>query len=200
MKSAIIRMSVVSTLFACTGALAAEVQLQSTMQDAIKVATREPAIGTNVSRADIETRPISPGVMAEIVRQASAAALKTCGGSAKIDVMASDMVSPDFVGDSVTRLSGVGLYVTVSERGLRGSGTGYISPFVSLRLKVSGAALKQPREVEVTGFERIQISRSDTLQFINEKPGEIARAVISFASRVVEQRLRQELASDCTMG
>ncbi len=199
MKSAIIRMSVVSALFACPGALAAEVQLQSTMQDAIKVATREPTVGTNVSRADIETRPISPGVMAEIVRQASAAALKTCGGGA-IDVVAADMVSPDFVGDSVTRLSGVGLYVTVAERGLRGSGTGYISPFVSLRLKVSGAALKQPREVEVTGFERIQISRSDTLQFINEKPGEIARAVISFASRVVEQRLRQELASDCSMG
>lgn len=199
MKSTITRIAVACALFACTGALAAEVQLQSTMQDAIKVATREPAIGTNVSRAEIETRPISPGVMAEIVRQASAAALKSCGGSA-IDVVAADMVSPDFVGDSVTRLSGVGLYVTVAERGLRGSGTGYISPFVSLRLKVSGGSLKQPREVEVTGFERIQISRSDTLQFVNEKPGEIARAVISFASRVVEQRLRQELASDCTMG
>ena len=183
--------------FACCAAFssgwAAQVEVRSSVEDVLRVATQSAAVGTNVHRADIETRPLKPGTVAAVIEAAAEVAFKACPADVEVNVAAADLVERDFVGDTPTRLSGLGLYVSVSERGLKGSGTGFIAPFVSIHLAVSGPSLKQPRELDITGSERIEIARSDTLEFVTENRAAVERAVFAYAGRVVQQRLRKEL-------
>jgi hypothetical protein len=173
---------------------ASEIDLQSSLPDAVKVATRMPATGTNLQRAKVDARALGPDTIASSIERAAIAAFQDCGG--KVKVVASELPSHDFIGDTSTRLSGYGLYVSTSEKGLRGSGTGFIAPYVSVRLEVSGAGLGKPRALEIFDSERIEIARSDTLEFI-QRSKETERAVISYAGRVIEQRLHRDVASGC---
>jgi hypothetical protein len=189
----------VAAACACSAALssswAAQIEVRSSVEDVLRVATQAAMVGTNVHKADIENRPLKAGTAVAVIEKAAEVAFKTCPADLEVDIAAADRVERDFVGDTPTRLSGLGLYVSVSERGLKGSGTGFIAPFVSIHLRVSSPALKQPREFDVTGSERIEIARADTLEFVNENRAELERAVITYAARMALQRLRKEVAA-----
>jgi hypothetical protein len=174
---------------------AARLEVRSSIEDVLRVATQSTTVGTNVHRADIEARPLRPGTAEAVIEKAAEVAFKACPADLELSIAAADRVDRDFVGDTNSRLSGLGLYVSVSERGLKGSGTGFIAPCVSLHLTVSSPALKQARELDIVGSERIEIARADTLEFVNENRAEVERAVIAFAARTVQQRLRKELAA-----
>ena len=183
---------------AVSSAGAAPVDVRSSVEDALKVATQSATVGTNLHKAEIEIRPLRPGTAASVIETAAEVALKACPADLEVSIAAADLADRDFVGDTPTRLSGLGLYVSVSEKGLRGSGTGFIAPFVSIRLTVFSPSLKQPLDVDVTGSERIEIARSDTLEFVNENRAAVERAVLAYAARTMQQRLRKELeASLC---
>jgi hypothetical protein len=187
-----------AAIFACaavSSGWAAQVEVRSSIEDVLRVATQSATVGTNVRRADVETRPLRPGTAVAVIEKAAEVAFTACPAGLEVNIAAADLVDRDFVGDSNTRLSGLGLYVSVSEKGLKGSGTGFIAPFVSVHLAVSSPALKQARELDVRGYEHIEIARSDTLEFVNENRSELERAVITYAARMVLQQLRKEITT-----
>ena len=163
--------------------------------DTLQFITHASGTGTNVTRARIETRALDAAIATDRMNKAlQAAASCPLPDGTRIAVQA--LPVRDFVGDTGSRLSGFGLYISIQPPGERGLVDNYIAPFVSLKVDIHKGD-KLVDSFEIAEFERVPVSQTTNLDFVRDNPAGIASAILSFAQKTMEGQLRKRRALLC---
>lgn len=175
---------------AATGAAAGV----STTVDTLQITTRPFSVGTNLARAETESRKLmKEDGLAERVRLATAS-LNCPSGSADIEI--EPLTVRDYIGDTTARLTGLGLYVSMEPAAERSTVESFIYPYISVRVRVTRAG--KADSFEIWEFERIALNRSTNLDFVKDKPAAVESALLSFAQKTLEMHFKRRAETICT--
>jgi hypothetical protein len=167
----------------------------SSTVDTLEITTRPFSAGTNLARAEVETRKLMKGdALAERVRLAIASLNCPSGPT---DVEVEPLTVRDYIGDTTARLAGVGLYVSMQPTAERSTVDSYIYPYMSVRVRITAPG-KAVDSFEIWEFERIPLNRSTNLDFVREKPAAVESAILSFAQKTLEMHFRRRVESICS--
>jgi hypothetical protein len=163
--------------------------------DDLQITTRPFSTGTRLAKAEIESRKlINREALAQ--RVALAAASLNCPSGKTADIEVEPLTVRDYIGDTTTRLSGVGLYVSMEPTAERSTVESFIDPYIAVTVRVTDAA-KRVETFEIWEFERIPLNRSTNLDFVKDKPAAVESAIMSFAQKTLEMHFRRRAEAIC---
>lgn len=159
--------------------------------DEMVLVERPNGAGRNTQRPAVHTKGLREGRLASALEPILANAMEPCAKEASGEVVVKAATMIDRIGDTPTRMSGVGLYLNLPDADRVQYGNFYIAPFFSF--SVSFAPKGAPPEVaNVYSFNRVAVDpRVPTTQdkFLEMSPGELMPTVLNF----VDARLRAAL-------
>ena len=163
--------------------------------EGIQIATRPFSTGTNLAKLELESRRLIDGEGLSR-RIALAAASLNCPSGKTADIEVEPLTVRDYIGDTSTRLSGIGLYVSMQPTAERSIVESFIDPYISVTVRVTDAS-KRISSFDIWEFERIPLNRSTNLDFVREKPAAIESAILSFAQKTLEMHFRRRAELIC---
>jgi hypothetical protein len=133
-------------------------ELEIDLPDEIVMASRPASIGTNVRNARMQRQPLKAGRVEQLVSPPIVAALGACVGvkttASRLRIRVAESAMKDSIGDSLTSLKGIGLYLSLPEIGVVDAGTWSVAPFVALAVELKDENGRVLARQEVTGYER----------------------------------------------
>ena len=168
----------------------------STNIDDLQIATRPFSTGTNLAKAELESRKLldREGLAQRV---ALAAASLNCPSGKTADIEVDALTVRDYIGDTTTRLTGLGLYVSMQPTAERSTVESFIDPYISVRVRVKDAA-NRVDTFEIWEFERIPLNRSTNIDFVHDKPAAVESAILSFAQKTLEMHFRRRAELICS--
>lgn len=164
----------------------------------IQLVTRQSSTGTNIGRADTESRPLRPDATSDRIRRAVEAAVP-CLAQGDFKVKASSLSVRDFIGNSSVHLVGLGLYISTNTATERGYVEGFIAPFISMRIDVTANG-NVSQSFEISEHERVPINQTTNLDFVHNNTPALESAILSFAQKTIESNLRKRASALCAQG
>lgn len=156
------------------------------MESSLSMVVRRPNVGTSVARADVDERKVKEGLMGEMVRHAIVGAMGMCNQMSNLKVAVTDGRSGDFIGGSITRLSGLGLYVNVARTAEHSSGSGSVSPYLSLNLDIASPVAKT---VEIRDYERVELYDAEKWDPAKTSTAQLQKVLVPYGERVIAKTL-----------
>jgi hypothetical protein len=133
-------------------------ELEVDLADEITVANRPSSIGTNVRNARVVRQQLKRGRIEEMVTPPIVDALKACTAvkpdTGRLRVRVAEGAMRDSIGESLTQLKGIGLYLSLPESGLVDTGTWSVSPFVALAIELKDEKGRVLASQDVAGYDR----------------------------------------------
>lgn len=159
--------------------------------DQVVLVERPNSAGRNTQRAGVHTKELRSGRLASALEPILANALEPCAKEESGEVVVKPAVMIDRIGQSTTRMSGIGIYLNLPDADRVEYGNFYIAPFFSFSVSFApkGGAVEQ---ADVYGFNRLAVDpRVPTTQdkFLETSPAELMPTVLAF----VDARLRGAL-------
>jgi len=189
-----VKIRTAATMILSVAATCSAAGVSSTV-DSLQIATRPFGVGTNLARAEIESRRLmKDDALAERVRLA-VASLQCPSGSSDIEV--EPLTVRDYIGDTAARLTGLGLYISMQPTAERTTVESFLYPYMSVRVKITSPG-KPVESFEIWDFERIPLNRSTNLDFVKEKPAAVESAILSFAQKTLEMHFRRRAETICS--
>jgi len=159
--------------------------------DEMVLVERPNSAGRNTQRAAVHTKELREGRLASALEPILANALEPCAKEESGEVVVKPATMIDRIGQSTTRMSGVGIYLNLPDADRVEYGNFYVAPFFSF--SVSFAPKGRPVEqADVYSFNRLAVDpRVPTTQdkFLETSPAELMPTVLNF----VDERLRLAL-------
>ena len=159
--------------------------------DEMVLVERPNNAGRNTQRAAVHTKELREGRLASALEPILANALEPCAKEESGEVVVKPATMIDRIGQSTTRMSGVGIYLNLPDADRVEYGNFYVAPFFSFA--VSFAPKGGPVErADVFGFRRVPVDpRLPATQekFLETSPSQLMPAVLDF----VDERLRAQL-------
>ena len=159
--------------------------------DEMVLVERPNSAGRNTQRAAVHTKELREGRLASALEPILANALEPCAKEESGEVVVKPAIMIDRIGQSATRMSGVGIYLNLPDADRVDYGNFYLAPFFSF--SVSFAPKGGPVEqADVYSFNRLAVDpRVPTTQdkFLETSPAELMPTVLNF----VDARLRPAL-------
>jgi hypothetical protein len=169
-------------------------KVESTL-DTLSVVSRSSGTGTNISKAEVETRELARDVVVDRVAKALEA-IPGCSVRPDLSLEMGASTVRDFIGETSTHLTGVGLYVSSQPARERGMVAGFIAPYLAVNVKVAQAG-KAAETIEVWDYERIPINATTNLDFVKDNRPALEKAVLSYVQKALEKELRKHTALLC---
>jgi hypothetical protein len=133
-------------------------ELEIDLADEITLANRPTAIGTNVRNARVARQQLKRGRIEELVTPPIVDALKACTpmkpDTGRLRVRVAEGEMRDSIGDSLTQLKGIGLYLNLPVSGVVDTGTWSVSPYVALVIELKDEKGRVLASQDVAGYDR----------------------------------------------
>lgn len=137
---------------------ASRFELEIDVPDELTMASRPATVGTNVRYARTQRQALKSGRIEQMVSPPIVAALGACSAvksdAGRLRVRVAEGAMKDSIGDSLTMLKGVGLYLSLPEAGVVDTGTWSAAPFVALVVELKDEKGRVLARQEVNGYER----------------------------------------------
>ena len=167
--------------------------------DEMVLVERPNSAGRNTQRASVHTKELRSGRLASALEPILANALEPCAKEDAGEVVVKPAMMIDRIGQSTTRMSGVGIYLNLPDADRVEYGNFYIAPFFSF--SVSFAPAGRPAEVaDVYSFNRLAVDpRVPTTQdkFLETSPAEIMPTILNFVDARLRDALHEAFPNRC---
>ncbi|HZZ93798.1 MAG TPA: hypothetical protein VFE23_14650 [Usitatibacter sp.] len=188
------------TLLACGTACATEVSYIG--KDVVSFVVRESSAGTSIDRARVQEKATAPGSIGASFKAIADAAL---GGCPAIDrVTFEPALSQDTIGESSTRLQGLGVYAAFSDMSARGgrslAGESFLAPFFSIKVSIAGRGSEPPASTTLFEFSKAEVdsTRLSRSEFLDMDAAKVQQSVLAFARPKVEAAISSLVKGRCS--
>ncbi|HXF80366.1 MAG TPA: hypothetical protein VN598_15985 [Usitatibacter sp.] len=167
--------------------------------DEMVLVERPNGAGRNTQRAAVHRKELRSGRLASALEPILANALEPCATEDSGEVVVKPAVMIDRIGQSATRMSGLGIYLNLPDADRVEYGNFYIAPFFSFSVSFSPSG--RPVEVgEVYSFNRLAVDpRVPTTQdkFLETSPAELMPTVLNFVDARLRATLHEAFPNRC---
>ncbi|HEX4330570.1 MAG TPA: hypothetical protein VH040_00405 [Usitatibacter sp.] len=167
--------------------------------DEMVLVERPNGAGRNVQRPAVHTRGLRSGRLASALEPILANAMEPCAKETSGEVVVKPAATMDRIGDTPTRMSGVGIYLNLPDADRVQYGNFYVAPFfsftVSFRPKGGSAEV-----ADVFGYNRVAVDpRVPTTQdkFLETSPAELMPTVLDFVDAQLRTALHEAFPKRC---
>ena len=167
--------------------------------DEMTLVERPNSAGRNPQRAAVHTKGLREGRLASALEPILANALEPCAREESGEVVVKPAIMIDRIGQSTTRMSGVGIYFNLPDADRVEYGNFYIAPFFSFSVSFApkGGSVD---EADVYSFNRLAVDpRVPTTQdkFLETGPAELMPTVLKFVDARLRTALHEAFPNRC---
>ena len=158
--------------------------------DTLTLVTRPNRAGSNVVFGLLHVRQLPEGTWAQILPPMISEALDRCSMQGISSVSVESAITADKIGETSTRLEGLGIYVNLSAANRVSTGNWYLAPYYSIKVSLVGGG--NADSTAVFEYDRLVVP----IDFMNEdaflevRTEDVQKTVVAF----VKQRLPASLA------
>jgi hypothetical protein len=174
-----------------TGLVTPKFELQFDLEDEVSIVYRPRSVGTNIHHAKFEKKRVGARTIEKMIGPPIIDALSACralknkGTVLRVRVMEGEM--KDSIGESSSRLSGIGLYINAPDASIVELGTSNVAAFAALVIELKDGNGSVLATREFSAYER-------------ESPTVIMDAAVPFdrvgsLKEMLERLVRSELAT-----
>jgi hypothetical protein len=167
--------------------------------DEVTLVDRPNSAGRNVVRPATHEKKLHEGRLASALEPILANALEPCAKEASGEVVVRPAPMIDRIGDTATRMSGVGVYLNLPDADRVQYGNFYIAPFFSFSVSFAPQGGSR-EEADVFSFNRVPVDpRVPTTQdkFLQMSPNELMPSVLAFVDARLRAALHESFPKRC---
>ncbi|MGZ5065487.1 MAG: hypothetical protein ACXWG1_08040 [Usitatibacter sp.] len=185
-------------LFAASGVASAAWTLAYEGPDELLLVGRPNSAGTNTRGADLHPRQLPAGRVAEILSPSVTTALQGCAMDDVRRVAIAASPVPDRIGETMTRLHGLGIYMSLPLADRVSMGNFYLAPFFALTVTLVGDA-GPLQSYDLYEFNKAILDRPQITEesFLDARTADVEASVVSFVKARMPGALRKALGSRC---
>jgi hypothetical protein len=189
-------------LLACLATFASQAaEVRYTGPDAVAFVARESSTGTSLSRARVEAREVAKGSPLEGLAYFTNEAVGKCDAVKMVQF--EPLPSPDTLGGTSTRLSGLGVYAAFSDNSTRGGGNlgvgqSFLAPYVSLKIRMEAAdGSRADTDLVASAKAVTDPDRFSRSEFLAMDPQTTLDNVLVFAKPRIEKAVQDLAKGKC---
>jgi len=172
-------------------------------EDVMQFVLRESSAGTSLDRARITQKQTPRGSLAMAMAKAVQGAVAKCAAIESIDV--APTLSADTIGETGTRIEGLGVYASISETSMRGgkagvAGTSFIAPFYSLKVTVKAGGTEKSTTVFDFSRRLVESGNLSRAEVLAMPPEGVQELVLKFATPKLEATFLDLAKGACPAG
>lgn len=187
-----------SLLLAMSGGAAASWTVSYDGPDELFLVGRPNSAGTNTRGAELHSRPLPSGRLNELLAPIVTTALDGCSTNDVRRVVITPTPSPDRIGDTMTRIHGLGIYLNLPLADRVSMGNFYLAPFLIVTVSLQGD--NGPlQSVDLYEFSKAILDKPSITQesFLDARTGDVEASVAAFVKRQLPGALRKALSPRC---
>jgi hypothetical protein len=166
--------------------------------DELLIVGRPNSAGTNTRGAELHPRALPTGRVGAVLEPLVVSALQGCSMEDVRGIVITATPMPDRIGDTMTRVHGLGLYLNLPLADRVSIGNFYLGPFFALRVSLEADA-GPLQSVELFEFTKAILDKPQTTQeaFLDARTPDVEASVVAFAKARMPGALRKALGSRC---
>jgi hypothetical protein len=166
--------------------------------DELTIVGRPNAAGTNVRGAHVHARALPAGRVGELLAPAVAAALQGCAMDDVRGIVISPEPMRDRIGETFTRIGGLGLYLNLPLASRVYIGNFYLAPFFAGKISLLGDA-GTLQSAELFEFSRTIVENPQLTEegFLDARTADIEETLAIFLKARMPAAIRKALGSRC---
>jgi hypothetical protein len=185
------RQLLASAIAVCAGAtgFSHATQFSYSGDDVISFVLRESSAGTSLDRARITQKETPKGSLEVGLAEAIQGAVMKCKAIESIDIAPTP--SADAIGETGTRIQGLGVYASISDTSARGgtgmlSGASFLAPFYSLKVTVKAGGNEKSTNVFEFSRRMVESARLSKAEVLDMPPAAVQASVLKMAGPKLE--------------
>jgi hypothetical protein len=167
--------------------------------DSVMLVSRPNMAATNARTALTQTRDLKAGETEAMLSPIVTKALEGCAMEGITRVVIAPQPSSDRIGDTMTRLHGLGIYVNLPLADRVSNGTWFIAPYFALSVSLATDSGVSER-IELSEFDRAIIHEQLPMtqdRFLDARTEDVMKAIAAFTSARLPGALRKGLGKRC---
>jgi len=165
--------------------------------DTLTLVTRPNRAGSNIRFALLHVRQLPDGTWAQILPPLVSDALQRCSMQGVSTVTVEAAIADDKIGDTSTRLQGLGMYVNLSAANRVSTGNWFLAPYYSVRVSLAGEG--SPDTSAILEYDRLAVPTD----FMNEdafmavRTEDAQKTVVAFVKKTLPGSLARAFPKRC---
>ena len=187
-------MRMLRLVVACTIALGtiqaplAQPKVSLKVANELSTFSRQTSVGTNNHRVKVERYPLAADRFEKLISEPALRGATACPDG--YELMIENGAVRDFVGNTNSRLDGIGLYISLPDSGVSSQGNWYVAPVVVLRVTLRDLRGKDLAQTTINEFDRVPVRDSTFQEFLTIQAAELEKAIGEYASKKIEASVR----------
>jgi hypothetical protein len=153
--------------------------------DTLTLVTRPNRAGSNVRSALLHARELPAGTWAQILPPLIGDALQRCSMQGVSAVNVESAPAADKIGDTPTRIEGLGIYVNLAAASRASTGNWYLAPYYSIKVSLAGEG--SPDTQAILEFDRLAVPTDFMNEdaFLEVRTEDVQKTVVAFVKKTL---------------
>lgn len=181
----------------CGQAAAGPLEVSYKGPDTLTLVTRPNRAGSNIRFGLLHVRQLPEGAWATILAPMIGDALARCSMQGVSTVTVEPALMEDKIGETSTRLQGLGMYVNLSAANRVSTGNWFLAPYYSIKVSLAGEG--SPDTAAVVEFERLAIPTDFMNEdaFMEVRTEDVQKTVVAFVRKTLPGSLARAFPQRC---
>jgi hypothetical protein len=168
--------------------------------DTVNYVVRESSVGTSIERASVVEKQTPHGTAAMGIAEIVQGAIAKCPAIESVAVF--PVLAGDAIGETGTRIQGLGVYAAFSDTSARGGtgslgGASFLAPFFSLKVTVRTAGAERSSNVFDFNRKLVDPGSLSKTEVLEMPPLAVQKSVLTFAKPRLEAAILELAGGGC---